>query len=728
MSKRRGEVPSTTADESLSPGARGSRLVSRTSGLGSEHHTPSIATAGYSDRPKGGRSPQIAYSSSDDNSDETANDEEAEAHTMVRMLEDAQGRLQYIGDSANLSFLQLLRMIVETISGPSSFSLDIVRHRITEREFETPPDVDLRGLLPDKETALVLTEAFFTHTHGMVEIFIERIFMRHVEHNYRDLSRLEPKWTCHLYLVLAIGFSLVTPGSGTKEEAVINNLRAKHPNRGEQYYFAAKKMSDPLTGFEDAGFWSIQALTLMALYMLTHSRRNTAYVYTGMAIRLANSLGVHRAEVLVVFQPDEQEERRKVWRSLYVLDLFLSVSLGRPLAISEAESSDDILNTSSVAEHIIGKPETRHVCAAAVEATLRSCHLMGRILREVYSPRKISIRRAQALAVEARLWPKQLQPFLSWRLASRRDVRQAVAILNCNLNYCHSVVLLSRPFYLHLLSNEIQRERLGLDVNAPRQAKEMKKFSDACIDACAHMIAITYTAYMGGYLPRQAPLPNYCVFSAALVIYVNALARPMTYSYENQCMDNSITVLEYCGEGDPQANRAVTILKEFNEVIQKHRGSPSTSVLQQKAQHSTSLPDRPHYAPSQSLQDHTMTQPTFVYSGAPPASAYGPGYVPTQQPPTAESTGLLDGQQWTYSQEQAPGEFPFLGYLDFDNPFLSGIDQSHASSATAEDNLNFDQLWEWPAGSPLPTADLPTTAGQSSQWRYGDRAGNAPPP
>jgi hypothetical protein len=34
------------------------------------------------------------------------------------------------------------------------------------------------------------------------------------------------------------------------------------------------KVNDPIIGFEDAGFWSIQALLLMAVYMLTVSKRH----------------------------------------------------------------------------------------------------------------------------------------------------------------------------------------------------------------------------------------------------------------------------------------------------------------------------------------------------------------------------------------------------------------------------------------------------------------------
>ena len=90
-------------------------------------------------------------------------DEEADNQTMVRMLEDGSGRLIYFGDASTLSFLQLLRMVVETAVGPSSFSMDPERHRIMETPISLPPKTELTHLLPEKQTALILVDSFFVN-------------------------------------------------------------------------------------------------------------------------------------------------------------------------------------------------------------------------------------------------------------------------------------------------------------------------------------------------------------------------------------------------------------------------------------------------------------------------------------------------------------------------------------------------------------------------------------
>jgi hypothetical protein len=86
---------------------------------------------------------------------------------------------------------------------------------------------------------------------------------------------------CLLYLVFAIGLVLATPYHGTREDAVIKRLRSEQFDRAEVFFRSAKCLGDPVSGFEDADFWSVQALSLMSVYMLAVSKRNAAYAYYG---------------------------------------------------------------------------------------------------------------------------------------------------------------------------------------------------------------------------------------------------------------------------------------------------------------------------------------------------------------------------------------------------------------------------------------------------------------
>src|ERR1700753_1941338 len=239
----------------------------------------------------------------------------------------------------------------------------------------------------------------------MLNIFGRDVFMSALDSSYEDPLAIEPAWLCHLNLVFAIGLLLATPPPGSEDAEVITRLRDHHKDLDEQFYLNAKSVNDPLTGFEDADFWSTQALLLMAVYMLTKSKRNTAFALLGMAVRSAYALGLHREDTLVVFNIDEQEARRNLWKSLFVLDRYLALSLGRPSAIFDdtlynctPKSSANGSRNNSYSD----SPSFEQSSAYAIDAAVKSCSTVGKILKEVYQQRKISTKLAHEIAQQCR--------------------------------------------------------------------------------------------------------------------------------------------------------------------------------------------------------------------------------------------------------------------------------------------------------------------------------------
>jgi hypothetical protein len=433
----------------------------------------------------------------------SGHEEAADVYNSTRMLLDRTGRLLYIGDSATLSYLQLMRMIVENTSGPSAFTLDPMRHRIVENTSSLPANFRHTHLLPDKETAKLLVEAYFLNTIGVIEIFHRRSFMTNLENCYSDPLSVDPSWLCLLYLTFAIGIIMAAPQAGSSEEAMIQKLRADPLDRAEMFYLNAKSLVDPMSGFEDAGFWSIQALCLMTVYMLAISKRNTAYAYYGMAVRSAFALGLHREETMVIFSPEEQTVRRNLWRTLFVLDRFLSASLGRPTAISEEFCSGKALAVPDYVPNPAESDITQLGCQA-LEASVKSSHVIGNILRKVYSKRKVSAKLAHEIADSCKNWTKTLNPNLHFQQAIGAAPNQGVAILHANLFYCHSLILLTRPFFLNLV-NKVQQEILSGGPRKHRGATRTERLSEACVIASCHSIVLVQNAFEGRYLPHRNP-------------------------------------------------------------------------------------------------------------------------------------------------------------------------------------------------------------------------------
>ncbi|ROT40377.1 hypothetical protein SODALDRAFT_321744 [Sodiomyces alkalinus F11] len=513
----------------------------------------------------------------------TAPDDETSLLQSTRMLQDPTGRLLYVGDSASLAYLQLIRIIVETRTGPNDFTLDPSRHKIMEVTTSVPPHIKLPHMLPDREAADILVESFFKNTRGLIEVFNRSAFEDSMHACYSDPLNARSSFLCLLYLTFALGMVLGTAPIGSREAAIYERLRTDQYDRAEIFFRNAKLLGDPMSGFEDADFWSIQALTLMAVYMLAVSKRNAAYAYFGMAVRSAYSFGLHRVqENDFIFTSEDVRLRRNLWRSLFVLDRFLAASLGRPVAIDEDECSEDALL-------VYGKDAQGELVPLAnpeggLDLAVRSCQIMGQILKKIYARRKISIRLAQEIAERCKAWSASLNPQLhgtSVRTTST-DTSAAISALHVNLLHCHSILLMTRPFFICLLS-KVHNERSGHTLTVPRWINRMARYCEACLVASCQTIRLVAQAYECKYLPRRNPFVLYFLFAACLIALSNEFVSVYENPLYNDCMGSAIEVVRYCAETDPQANRLLYILHSFQaavaDVRAKHMDPPALPVV-----------------------------------------------------------------------------------------------------------------------------------------------------
>ncbi len=134
-------------------------------------------------------------------------------------------------------------------------------------------------------------EAWLTNTqmHGIVEIFDEHEFINDLHKCYEDPLTPNHVYLCHLNLVFSIGLSFATPEVGSHEARIIEGVRSKCPDQAEVFFLHAKSTHDPFVGFEDGNLWTIQALLLMALFMFTKAKRNTAAAYIGQSTCLKHN-------------------------------------------------------------------------------------------------------------------------------------------------------------------------------------------------------------------------------------------------------------------------------------------------------------------------------------------------------------------------------------------------------------------------------------------------------
>ncbi|CAK7218723.1 hypothetical protein SBRCBS47491_003607 [Sporothrix bragantina] len=374
--------------------------------------------------------------------------------------------------------------MVEKITGESSFTNDPSRGNIVENLVSLPENIHPPCMLPDRMTADVLIESYFANTISLIAIFNRHEFEAEVASCYTNPLRADSRFLCLLNLTMAIGLILATPEPGTVEDAIVRSIRDQTHDQAEIFFRSAKCLANPLDNIEETDFWSVQALSLITVYMLAASRRNTAYSFHGMAVRSAIAIGLHRNEAMVKLPPDEIELRCNIWKSLYVLDRFIAAALGRPTAISDNDCTDAALK-DSVMPPLIAPIETSGLASSSAashgsssttaggsdpvdnnfgfDTTVRSCRIIGLILRKMYARRRVSSRVTLDIAKQCRVWQREIGDSLRWKRAVQSaeavaagqppllSRAQSIAILHVNLMYCHGVILLTRPFYLFLV-------------------------------------------------------------------------------------------------------------------------------------------------------------------------------------------------------------------------------------------------------------------------------------
>jgi hypothetical protein len=599
----------------------------------------------------------------------------------------------------------------------------------------------------------------------MVQIFDINLFMQAVDKTYSDPLTAEPDWLCLLNLVFAIGLMMAVAKPGTKEATIIEKLRTEHLDRAEVFYLNAKSLNDPMTGLEDADFWSVQALLLMTVYMLAKSKRNTAFALLGMAIRSAYALGLHREETLIIFNAEEQAARRNVWKSLFVMDRFLSCSLGRPPGISEDDCSGDALKPidpvtsdgdAAFNQQFHGNASLAQTSQFGLDAAVRSCSVIGTILKRVYQQRKISTKLAQEIADVCKVWSKALAPMLHWRQAPMASPSQGIAILHVNLLYCHSIALLTRPFFLFILNDVLQQQQQQQQQQAQafsgartrRNYSRMEKFSEACLIASTHSVILVQNAFEAGHLPRRNPFAIYFLFAAALIMLSNEYAMLYRNDLAEQCIRNSINIMAYCAEIDPQASRLLYILSTFREVVLEqstkrntqqqqamqlppfnlksdtnHYGATGTSISPHISA-AAPLPPLPH---SMMNLPQVSSQSTFLSNSQPPkkstSSSSYPQPLPTSLPSiiSPTSTPVTSTSQPIEPNLTSPAppnplaassapQTPRIVSLDRDLSFSNIFDFSalgdrdrlsvSGESSVPDEHIDFDTLWAWPSNTP----------------------------
>ncbi|KAH9810851.1 fungal-specific transcription factor domain-containing protein [Melampsora americana] len=246
------------------------------------------------------------------------------------------GRARYLGSSASSAYLDEDCSDSESVSSTPGTSEDPDESsgfggpRPGSALFTRPPaqrfDINhLKSFLPDKSGAERLGDAYYNFVSHLYGLLNRSELTSLIEEVYGDqgdglcLTRL-----ALLYATFALGV-LFDPG-----------VQALNPE-ARQWHEACETCLMSTDFLTNPTLSAIQSLHMMGIYLLNTriDAAETFWPILGIAMRLCQSMGLHRDGSNWGLESSELDQRRRTFHEILSLDRLQSLVLGRPYAISE---------------------------------------------------------------------------------------------------------------------------------------------------------------------------------------------------------------------------------------------------------------------------------------------------------------------------------------------------------------------------------------------------------
>ncbi|GKZ26102.1 hypothetical protein AbraIFM66951_009958 [Aspergillus brasiliensis] len=180
--------------------------------------------------------------------------------------------------------------------------------------------------LPDRAHIEYLMEFYFAHSHTLYPIIRQTEFTSviwRVHNNPQDPLAGSALWMFRIWMVLAIGSTThCSVTLGDESESVL-------------YYNKAMGYFEEALGLGDMA--ALEVMMLQVSYSFFNQVGPNTFFLVGVAARMAIGIGLHSSSSYANLASDVIEYRKRIFFSLYMMDRVVSIALGRPFAIHDAD-------------------------------------------------------------------------------------------------------------------------------------------------------------------------------------------------------------------------------------------------------------------------------------------------------------------------------------------------------------------------------------------------------
>ncbi|KAK7413371.1 Transcriptional activator [Neonectria punicea] len=314
---------------------------------------------------------------------------------------------------------------------------------------------------------------------------------------------------------------------------------------------------------EEGSVLCVETLALVGYFMQNMNRRDAAFLYIGMALRMATSLGLHQEVSLNTSASSSQghdsapsldsadrEHRRRVWWSVYSLDRILSVKSGNPITVQDEDIGVDLPS---------GLPGDPEYCPAVV---LRHYTQLSRILGEIHMTiyRKANkatpksgtrlMASVQGIILTLSKWNRDLPDELRFDPARLSISRESVGAF---AHYYQCINMTARPLLFHVVQKRLQRIRNSRDPEEKERdwreglSQTTVRVIEMCIGAAQDTINMMVIVAQRDLVATYGYMDGEHIFSATIVLVMVCVAFP-TNTANTVAMNAGLDLLRGMGE------------------------------------------------------------------------------------------------------------------------------------------------------------------------------------
>ncbi|PKC11181.1 hypothetical protein RhiirA5_354612 [Rhizophagus irregularis] len=419
-----------------------------------------------------------------------------------------------------------------------------------------------------------LASCFFRYIDIQLSIFHEATFMRQLRHN-----------KVSAFLVYAM--------------CAVSSRYATHPaivrkppyTAGEQFANVATKMI--LQSFDYPSVEYVQAFILLTLHNFGTCKGPRAWMYIGMAIRMAQEIGLHKIdETASGAQPVklkseatfiQKETKRRIFWACFLLDRYSACALGRPTLIDEDDCdvrlpcNEAIWNydhpfSKSLIEGYFNEVHVKRdsrinltnngLCACFISVAA----LLGRVTQFVNRSKPANSlppwdpqSQFSILANELDMWYNSLSPHYTYskeRLQKLMTNGTGVIFSSLHLLFNATVIVLNRPNIAILQNNEVGEPHLEF----------MRASAERCSAAAKVVVAIASDILQNG-CQCFSPYTVYPIFVSTTILINDTYSSKISVAEEAKM--NLSTVEKYLTTMGPywaMGNKFLCMINEMRKM------------------------------------------------------------------------------------------------------------------------------------------------------------------